>query len=121
MDHRVVHFEIPADDVEALAVFYRDLLGWTIEAAPEFPDCCSVSPSADEGALMGSMVKRWMPQQMPVNYVRVESVADYVAKARTLGATVVMDKTDIADTGWCAVLVDPQGNPLGLFEMMQKQ
>src|SRR3989441_13234384 len=30
MDHPVVHFEIPADDPERAAKFYRELFGWEI-------------------------------------------------------------------------------------------
>ena len=126
MDHRIVHFEIPADDPEALAKFYTELLGWKIEAAEGFEDYWSIYPvpsktDMESGVLMGGMMKRMMPQQTPVNYVWVESVTDYLAKAKGLGATVVVDKTEIPNMGWFAVLVDPQGNPLGLFEMMEKQ
>ena len=31
MDHTVVHFEIPADDPERAAKFYRELFGWEIK------------------------------------------------------------------------------------------
>jgi predicted enzyme related to lactoylglutathione lyase len=31
MDHTIVHFEIPADDPERAARFYRDLFGWKID------------------------------------------------------------------------------------------
>jgi predicted enzyme related to lactoylglutathione lyase len=34
MDHTVVHFEIPADDVEKLRKFYSELFGWKIERMP---------------------------------------------------------------------------------------
>ncbi len=30
MDHTVVHFEVPGDDVEKLRKFYSDLFGWKI-------------------------------------------------------------------------------------------
>jgi len=70
---------------------------------------------------MGGMMKRQMPQHMPTNYVQVESVADYLAKAVALGAREIVGKTEIPNVGWFAVLLDPQGNPLGLFEMMEKK
>jgi predicted enzyme related to lactoylglutathione lyase len=78
MDHTIVHFEIPADDVQALAQFYTELLGWKIETVKEFPDDWGIRTSEAEGALMGGMMKRKMPQQGPTNYVLVESVADYL-------------------------------------------
>ena len=31
MDHTIVHFEIPAEDVEKLRGFYSRLFGWKIE------------------------------------------------------------------------------------------
>jgi len=31
MDHTIVHFEIPAEDVEKLRKFYSQLFGWKIE------------------------------------------------------------------------------------------
>lgn len=30
MDHTIVHFEIPADDPERAARFYRELFGWDV-------------------------------------------------------------------------------------------
>ena len=34
MDHTIVHFEIPADNVEKLQKFYSELFGWKIEKMP---------------------------------------------------------------------------------------
>jgi predicted enzyme related to lactoylglutathione lyase len=33
MDHPVIHFEIPANDMEKMKKFYTDLFGWKIEGA----------------------------------------------------------------------------------------
>ena len=95
MDHTIVHFEIPADNVEALAKFYTDLLGWKIEEMEGFGDYWGITTSTAEGALGGGMMKRMVPQQGPLNYVLVESVADYLAKAASLGAMVVVDKMEV--------------------------
>lgn len=35
MVHTIVHFEIPADDVERAKKFYQQLFGWEIQA-PQF-------------------------------------------------------------------------------------
>jgi predicted enzyme related to lactoylglutathione lyase len=34
MDHTIVHFEIPADNVEKLRKFYSAVFGWKIEKMP---------------------------------------------------------------------------------------
>ncbi len=122
MDHTVIHFEIPADDMEALAQFYRELLGWKIEEMEgmEGTGYLGITTSTAEGALSGGMMKRSGPAHLPTNYVWVESVSDYLAKAKDLGAKVIVDKTEIPGMGWFATLMDPQGNPLGLFEALER-
>jgi predicted enzyme related to lactoylglutathione lyase len=34
LDHTIVHFEIPAEDVEKLKKFYQELFGWKMEKYP---------------------------------------------------------------------------------------
>jgi predicted enzyme related to lactoylglutathione lyase len=124
MSHGVVHFEIPADDPEALVSFYRSLFGWQIDKFPGEMEYWMVRtvPTDDKGmptepgGINGGMMRRMAPDQRPLNYVNVESVADYVAKAKSLGATILMDKTPIPGMGWFAQLVDPQGNFFAMFQ-----
>ncbi len=116
MPHPVVHFEIPADDVERLRQFYSDLFGWRIETSPEMPEYALVETGADFPRVNGGIMKRRMPEQKPMNFVLVESVTDYAEKAKQLGGQVVVAKTEIPNMGYFAVCLDPEGNPIGLFE-----
>jgi predicted enzyme related to lactoylglutathione lyase len=59
---------------------------------------------------------RQAPGQGIVNYISVESVADYVAKAEKLGAKVLMPKSAVPGMGWFAQLLDPEGNCFALWE-----
>jgi predicted enzyme related to lactoylglutathione lyase len=34
VDHTIVHFEIPANDIEKIKKFYMDLFGWTMNKYP---------------------------------------------------------------------------------------
>jgi len=43
----VVHFEIPADDVERAKKFYSTLFGWKIEKPPGEMDYWMISTSGD--------------------------------------------------------------------------
>ena len=38
MDHTIVHFEIPANDVQKLKKFYEEALGWKIINS-NMPEC----------------------------------------------------------------------------------
>lgn len=64
---------------------------------------------------------RQNPGQTPINYIWVESVADYVARATELGGTVMMEKTPVGDMGWFAMLQDPQGNHFALWESAEEE
>jgi predicted enzyme related to lactoylglutathione lyase len=118
MNHTVCHFEIPADDPEKLLEFYTKLFGWTSSAwgAGEGETYWMLETGPEGEAVNGGLMKRRHPGQTPMNYISVESADEYAAKAQGLGATVLVPRTEVPDMGWLAVLQDPQGNTIGLFE-----
>jgi uncharacterized protein len=125
MANGVAHFEIPADDPEKLVEFYKSLFGWNIQKFDMGGMAyymVSTVPSNDQGmpsepgAINGGIFKRQAPDQKPLNYVTVESVDDYVKKAKSLGATSTMDKMAVPGMGWFAQLIDPQGNPFAVWQ-----
>ncbi len=114
MDNTVCLFEIPADDPESLQEFYGKMFGWTFEKYPAGFRYYKIH--MDQKTPRGGLTARQDPQHTPVNYVRVPSVTDAQAKAEGLGAQTVVAKKAIPGKGWYAVLVDPQGNRIGLWE-----
>jgi predicted enzyme related to lactoylglutathione lyase len=74
----VVHFEIPADDVERAQKFYGELFGWKIEKLPgPMPmDYWTIMTAAKAGekALDGGMMKRQHPDQRITMYIDVSSI-----------------------------------------------
>lgn len=124
MDHTIVHFEIPAKDVDKLKKFYSDLFGWKIEKT-EIMEYWSVFtvPVDDKGmpirpGLNGGMYKKEKPEQQTVNYVGVESVDEYSKKVVALGGQIIVPKMEIPKIGWFALAVDPDGNQFGIFESL---
>jgi predicted enzyme related to lactoylglutathione lyase len=132
MDHTVVHFEIPADEPERAAKFYRELFGWEIQrwgnaatregsaAGPEYWMVRTVPADAEgrptQPGANGGLMRRMFPGQAPVNYIGVERVEDFVRKAEHLGAKVVMPKTPVPGMGWFAQLRDTEGNVFAVWE-----
>jgi predicted enzyme related to lactoylglutathione lyase len=135
MDHTIVHFELPADDPERAAAFYRDLFGWTIrkwqaaggktegarEGGPMEYWMVSTVPTDEQGrptraGVNGGMMRRMHPGQTPVNYISVESVEEHARKAEGLGAEVVVPKTPVAGMGWFVWLKDPESNVFGIWQ-----
>jgi len=115
-NNRVVHFEIPADQPEALTRFYSDLFGWKFQKAslpgPEYWLCETGSGPGIDGAVM----QRQHPQQPWMNYVDVPSIDAAIEKATKLGAKVALPKMPVPGVGALAAIIDPQGNICGLWE-----
>jgi predicted enzyme related to lactoylglutathione lyase len=126
MDHTVVHFEIPADDPERAAKFYRELFDWDIkkyEGAAGGIEYWMVRtvPTDAEGrptrpGVNGGLMRRMFPGQAPVNYVDVGDVDEFVRKAERLGAEVLMGKSPVPAMGWFAQLKDPEGNVFAVWQ-----
>jgi len=126
LDHTIVHFEIPADNLEKMKKFYGDLFGWKIEKMPGGMEYWGIQtvPVDDKGMAMrpgvnGGMMKRQMPEHKPVNYISVESVDEYSKKVVNLGGQIIVPKMEIPGMGWWALALDPEGNQIGLFEIIQ--
>ena len=123
MDHTVVHFEIPADDVEKLRKFYSELFGWKIEKMPgpvEYWGIATVSVNEkgmpERLGVNGGMMKRQNPEHKPVNYIAVESVDEYVKKIEALGGRVIVPKMEVPGIGWWASALDPEGNQFAIMQ-----
>lgn len=123
MSHTVVHFEIPADQPERAAEFYRELFGWKIEHMGGPMDYWLVNtiPTDAEGrpiepGVNGGLMRRMMPEQTPVNYISVENVDQFARKAESLGAKVVVPKTPVPGMGWFAQLTDTEGNIFAIWQ-----
>jgi len=126
MSHTVVHFEIPADDPERAAKFYRELFGWDIKhleaAGAGGIDYWTVQTvPTTEGlptgpGVNGGLMRRMMPGQTPVNYISVEKVDEFARKAERLGAKLVVPKMPVPGMGWFSQLTDTEGNIFAIWQ-----
>ena len=125
VDHTIVHFEIPADDVEKLRKFYSKLFGGKIEKTPGMDYWLVQTVPVDEKMMPirpgvnGGMMKRQQPEHKPVNYISVESVDEYTKKIKALGGTVLVPKMEVPGIGWWALALDPEGNQFAILQSMQ--
>jgi predicted enzyme related to lactoylglutathione lyase len=56
-----------------------------------------------------------------LSYVVVDDIEASTAKAKSLGATVMRDVTEVMDMGWLSIIVDPTGAALGLWKPKPRQ
>lgn len=123
VDHTIVHFEIPANDVEKLRVFYAKLFGWKIERMSGTTEYWGIEtvPVDEKGVVVragvnGGMMKKQNPEHKPVNYIGVESLDEHVKKIEALGGRVLVPKTEVPGMGWWASALDPEGNQFAIFQ-----
>lgn len=126
MDHTIVHFEIPADDVEKLKKFYTELFGWKIEKSPGPIEYWMIEtvPVDEKGmplrpGVNGGMYKKESSEFETVNYISVESIDEYIEKIKALGGTIVQPKQEVSNVGWIAIALDPEGNQFAMLQPMQ--
>ena len=117
----IVHFEVPADDVERSRKFYSDLFGWKMEKWPGMEsgmDYWIINTTDNEGgkAVGGGMMKRQNPQQGITNFIDVTSVDEYSAKVQSLGGKIVAPKQAVPTMGFFAVCLDTENNTFGIWE-----
>ena len=124
----IVHFEIPADDVERARKFYFTLFGWKIENIEVKKDGASMDywiiststqrkdSSEKSSQLEGGLIKRQHPQQPNLNYISVTSIEEYSSKVKELAGKVVLPKTEITGYGFFAVCMDTENNAFALWE-----
>jgi uncharacterized protein len=129
MDHTIVHFELPADNPERAAKFYRELFGWEINRFEGSSDeregfeywMVKTVPTDADGrparpGVNGGLMRRMYPGQAPVNYIAVDNVDEFGRRAERLGAKIMMAKTPVPGMGWFAQLTDPEGNVIAIWE-----
>lgn len=117
----IVHFEVPADDVERSRKFYSDLFGWKMEKWPGMESGMEywiINTTDNEGgkAVGGGMMKRQNPQQGITNFIDVTSVDEYSAKVQSLGGKIVAPKQAVPTMGFFAVCLDTENNTFGIWE-----
>jgi predicted enzyme related to lactoylglutathione lyase len=123
MSGRVVHFEIPADDLGRAQDFYRAAFGWNLSPMPDMNyTMVSTTPTTEQGmptepgAINGGMMQRQDPLNTPVITINVDDIDKTLDLIGTLGGSIVMAKQPVMDMGFTAYFKDSEGNLMGLWQ-----
>jgi uncharacterized protein len=110
----ITHIDIPVQDMQRARAFYQTLFGWQIEEIPGYEGYPMwQAPNRVSG---GGLAPRSEGFTQPRSYVEVDSIEETLAKATENGGTVLMERQPISETSWWAILQDPDGNVVGLYE-----
>ena len=111
----IAHIELPADDPERAMRFYGAVAGWEFGEMPEMPGYHLFSTREGQGGAIGLRGKT-IGSALRI-YITVDSLEVACAATEANGGTVVEQPTAIGG-GWgrFAVVRDPEGSEVGLFE-----
>jgi predicted enzyme related to lactoylglutathione lyase len=118
MANAFVHVELNTTNVDQAKAFYGKLFDWTLEDVPMGPagNYTMIKVGTGTG---GGMMKHPVPGAPSawLAYVEVDDVKAASEKARSLGAKIMQDVTEVMGMGWLAILIDPTGAALGLWQI----
>lgn len=116
--HPVVHLELHTGDLPGACAFYRELCGWRPERIQ--------SGSGSYWALElgdafggGGVVECETTRPMWLPYVDVEDIAGITARARRLGAAVLLEPREGA-AGWRSVVRAPAGGEVAFWQPKER-
>jgi predicted enzyme related to lactoylglutathione lyase len=120
MSHTITWFELPAADLDRAVDFYRAVLQAEIrkEIFGKMPNGIFVTASRAE--VTGALVQGegYVPSSTgAVVYLNARTPDDLdqiLARVEPSGGKVILPKTDIGEPGFIALILDSEGNRVGL-------
>lgn len=126
----VVHFEMPYEDRERMATFYRKTFGWqTNMLGEEYGDyVIAMTAESDEcgpkkpGAINGGFYARKpdLPAQYPSVVIAVQHIGEAMERVRAAGGKVLGEPMQIPGVGAYVSFVDTEGNRVSMLEPLPR-
>ena len=116
MANTFCHIELTTGDVAAAKAFYGELFDWKLDDMDMGDDSYTLIDTGEEpGGGMMAPPSEGHPPAWTV-YVKVDDVAASTARAEELGGQVHVPKTPIPGHGFFALIQDPTGGVIGVWE-----
>ncbi len=108
----VCHIEFESTDFARSRKFYEDLFGWS------FREFGPMMVFGNGEGHVGGLSKAETVHPMPFTsvWLQVADVDAVLAKAPGVGGSVLKEKYQTPEVGWCAEIADPDGNPIGVVQ-----
>ncbi len=116
MPNAFVHVELNTTDLPKAKDFYSHLFDWTLEDVPMGNDTYTLIKVGQGTG--GGMLKHPMPGAPSawLAYIGVDDVRASTEKAKTLGAKLLVDVTEVPGMGHFSILMDPTGAAFALWQ-----
>ena len=122
----VVHFEMPFEDRERMAKFYRSAFGWQTRMLGEEMGSYVLATTVETGekgpkrpgAINGGFYPKrpdW-PAQYPSVVIAVDDIQKAIAKVAEAGGSVLGEPMEIPGVGSYVSFLDPEGNRVSMLQ-----
>jgi predicted enzyme related to lactoylglutathione lyase len=111
--------DLGSPDAAAAKRFYTALFGLTAEDRPMGPDAVYTMLTVDGRSVAALYQQEPAPGGTPpqwLSYISVGSVNESAQRAKELGGAILMDPFDVLDVGRMAMVQDPTGAVVALWE-----
>jgi uncharacterized protein len=110
----ITHIEFPADDLDRARRFYSAVAGWELGEMEGFPDYFLFRSEEGHGGGIGKRGESVGPAVRV--YITVDNLEEAIAAAEANGGTVTAPPADVPGQGRFAVVDDPEGTEIALWE-----
>jgi uncharacterized protein len=113
---RVVHFNMPADDIARAKKFYSEVFGWSFEKWDGPMEYWLTKTGDDkQPGINGGLAKRNPISSSTVNTIDVPSVDEYTKKIQSKGGKVIQGMP-VQGVGYFAHCIDTEGNRFDIIQ-----
>jgi len=119
--NRIIHFEIPVDDIKKATDFYARIFGWDMKTRTgSWGSFTSIETGkSSETGINGSFFKKsTVPQEFHrmINIIEVADINSMMERVKTNGGSIIFGPIDYVDLGKMVYFRDTEGNILGMLE-----
>ncbi len=113
---KMIHFEIPADNMDRADKFYTGVFGWKIQKYAGYPVDYRLATTGGEKepGINGAIMPRGENKYV-IDTIDVPDVDEYIKKIKSGGGKVLTPKMPIPGVGYMAYFEDTEGNKLGIY------
>lgn len=109
----IAHVEIPTTNLDRSSEFYNKVFGWEFKP---FGNGYLLFNN-HQGIMAGlRKVEQVLKGDCTVFHVNIDNIDQMLEKVKASGGHIKTGKTTIPAMGWYAVLLDPDGNSVGLYQ-----
>lgn len=108
--------EIPANDFDRAVTFYQAVMGPSVSKG-EFMGMPHGFFNLPNGGMGGAVIPNEAPKlydKGPLVYVAVDDLDGVLKRVVEAGGSILLEKTEIGPQGFMAVILDTEGNRVGL-------